>query len=82
MDAELARLIRSCCDYPASLRRSPDDDWLAPQLRVVELLHGGVEGVEVSVDDRAAHGKMIPGAPSFADSVVSEDVQEDESGEP
>src|SRR5207245_11499724 len=70
--AALARLTRSRRHHAASLRRAADNDRLAAQLRLVQLLHRSIERVQVGVDDRSAHGKMIPGAGESADSVLSE----------
>ena len=41
-----------------ALRRAADDHRLAPQRRVVALLDGRVEGVEVGVDDGAWHRRQ------------------------
>ena len=59
-DAEAPRLVARGRDDAAAARIAADDDGLAPQLRPVELLHGGEEGVEVEVRDHArrrAHGR-------------------------
>ena len=45
----------------ATVRIAADDERLAPQLRALELLHRGKEGVEVEVGDD--HGRSVRGAP-------------------
>ena len=52
-DAEAPRLVARGRDDAAAARIAADDDRLAPQLRPVELLDGGEEGVEVEVRDHA-----------------------------
>src|SRR3954453_14058674 len=53
MDPEPARLVGGGGDHTAGAR-PPDEHRLAAQARIVEHLDGGVEGVEVDVEDRAA----------------------------
>ena len=50
-DAELARLVRRRGDHAATADAA-DDDRLAAQRRLVPLLDGGEEGVEVQMQDR------------------------------
>ena len=52
-DAESTRLVRGARDDRAALRR-PDDDGLAAQRRVVELLDRRVERVHVDMEDAGA----------------------------
>ena len=62
-DAKGAGLVGSGGDNAADLGAAADHDGLAPQFRVVQLLYGGVEGVQVGVDDvahLAAPGSRFP----------------------
>src|SRR5688500_3447093 len=52
VDAELARFVRARRD-DAAARRATDENRLAAQLRIIALLDGRVERVEVDVEDRA-----------------------------
>src|SRR5881628_1668374 len=58
-DAEAAGLVGGGHDDAPPFGRPADDDGLATQLGVVELLYGGIEGVEVGVDDYARHEAII-----------------------
>ncbi len=57
---EHARLVRRRRDDAAILGAAADEHGLAAQLRVVELLDGREEGVEIGVQNRAGHARMIP----------------------
>ncbi len=52
MDPKAASLVASCCD-DAPLTGASDCDGLAAQIRVIPLLHGGVESIEIHMDDTA-----------------------------
>jgi hypothetical protein len=45
-----------------ALRRAADGDRLFPQLGVQHHLHGGVEAVQVGMQDHAGHGYLLCGA--------------------
>ena len=60
-DAEAAGFVRRGHDDAAGLGRPADDDGLAFEVGVVVLLYGGVEGVEVGVNDGAVHEAIITG---------------------
>ena len=60
VDAELADLVRRGADDPAALRIAADDHGLAPQLRMVELLDGGVKSVHIHVNDLARLSHKLP----------------------
>ena len=55
MNAEPAGLVGRGGDDPAALGPAADQHRLAAQFGVVELLHGGVESVQIGVDDVADH---------------------------
>jgi hypothetical protein len=54
MDAEAAGLIGGGGDHPPGTGAA-DQDWLTGQCGVVQHFDGGVEGVEVDVEDAAGH---------------------------
>ena len=59
VDAEAARDVVRGRDDTASLRVAADDERLSPQLRLLELLHGGEEGVQVEMGENRHHASMI-----------------------
>jgi hypothetical protein len=52
MHPEALGLIASSCHH-APLARAADGDRLAAQLRIVPLLHAGIEGIEIHMHDPA-----------------------------
>ena len=58
--AEAAGLVAGGRDDPA-VGRPADDDALAPQLRVVQLLHRGVEGIHVDVQNHDGSSRRKAG---------------------
>src|ERR1700746_271995 len=48
--SERPRLVRSRA-YNRAIASPGNDDWLAPQLRVIPLLDGGVKSVHVAMND-------------------------------
>jgi len=51
VDSELAGLVRGGADHAPRLGVACDDDGFASQLGSIALLHGGIEGVHVHVND-------------------------------
>ena len=59
MNAEAPRLV-ACRRNDATLRTMTDGDRTPAKLRVIPLLHRGIEGVHVNVDDLAhRHGQAL-----------------------
>jgi hypothetical protein len=56
VDAEAARDVVGGRDYAAPARIAADHERLSPKFRVLELLDGCVEGVEVEVSDDPGDG--------------------------
>jgi hypothetical protein len=50
-----SRLIGSAGDHPTSSRVATHDHRLAPQVRVIYLLHRDKEGIEVNMENTASH---------------------------
>src|SRR5207302_8900272 len=64
VDPELARLVVRGRDDAASVRIAADDERLRPELRILELLDRGEEGVEIEVGDD--HAESLEGRPPGA----------------
>ena len=65
MDPELPRLVVRRCHDAATARIAADDEGLRPERRVLELLHGGEERVEIEVRDD--HAPSVTGGAVVAD---------------
>ena len=65
VDPELPRLVVRRCHDAATARIAADDEGLRAERRVLELLHGGEERVEIEVRDD--HAPSVTGGAVVAD---------------
>ncbi len=60
MDSERPRNVVRCRDHASSVRIASDDERLLAQLRILELLDGGEERVQIEVrEDRHPHKASV-----------------------
>ncbi len=59
MDTKFASFVGRRRDDPALPWASPDDDRVAPQVRIVALFNRRVKRIHVDMEDGAGHGATV-----------------------